>query len=146
MMGEQLRLLEIEIRVGERPDPCPLVLGHQVQVEQVILNLLTNARDAIESNADLQERWIRLEVEIAGSESVKIIVEDSGGGIPEDIIERIFEPFYTTKKMGQGTGLGLSVSYGIIRDMGGSIIASNGDQGARFTITLPTIDAPVTTG
>ena len=146
MMGEQLRLLEIEIRVRERPDPCPLVLGHQVQVEQVILNLLTNARDAIESNADLQERWIRLEVEIAGSESVKIIVEDSGGGIPEDIIERIFEPFYTTKKMGQGTGLGLSVSYGIIRDMGGSIIAINGDQGARFTITLPTIDAPVTTG
>jgi len=146
MMGEQLRLLEIEIRVGERPDPCPLVLGHQVQVEQVILNLLTNARDAIESNADLKERWVRLGVDIVDSKSVQIIVEDSGGGISDNVIERIFEPFYTTKEMGQGTGLGLSVSYGIIRDMGGSIIASNGDQGARFTITLPTIDAPVTTG
>jgi len=146
LMGEQLRLEEIEVRVGARPEHCPLILGHQVQLEQVILNLLTNARDAILSHDDLNEKWIRLAVEITGPESVQIIVEDNGGGIPDKVIERIFEPFYTTKEIGKGTGLGLSVSYGIIREMGGSIEAGNGAQGARFTITLPIVDAASETG
>ena len=59
------------------------------------------------------------------------------GDIPEEILPRIFEPFYTTKEMGKGTGLGLSVGYGIIRDMEGTIAAENMDDGARVTITLP---------
>ncbi|MFT6436189.1 MAG: C4-dicarboxylate-specific signal transduction histidine kinase, partial [Candidatus Azotimanducaceae bacterium] len=70
---------------------------------------------------------------------VQITCEDAGGGIPEDTLSRIFEPFYTTKEMGKGTGLGLSVSYGIVRDMGGTIVAENIDDGARFTITLPVV-------
>ena len=109
----------------------------------MIINLLSNAQYAIQYRDGLNERWIRLAVETLGSDRVKIIVEDSGGGIPDNIIDRIFEPFYTTKEMGKGTGLGLSVSYGIIRDMGGSIVASNTDQGARFEITLPSVDALV---
>jgi C4-dicarboxylate-specific signal transduction histidine kinase len=68
---------------------------------------------------------------------VHITSEDTGGGIPDDVLPRIFEPFYTTKPMGKGTGLGLSVSYGIIRDMNGAIVADNVDGGARFTITFP---------
>lgn len=68
-----------------------------------------------------------------------ITAEDTGEGIPEDVLPRIFDPFFTTKKMGEGTGLGLSVSYGIIHDMNGTIIAENINDGARFTITLPIV-------
>ncbi len=69
--------------------------------------------------------------------SVRLVVEDSGGGIPETIIKRVFEPFFTTKETGKGTGLGLSISYGIVSDMGGVIEAANSGDGARITITLP---------
>ena len=64
-------------------------------------------------------------------------VRDTGGGIPEEALAHIFEPFYTTKEIGKGTGLGLSVSYGIITDMGGTLEALNTQDGAQFTITLP---------
>ncbi len=145
LLGEQLRLLEIDIKT-DLPRDCPKVSGHQIRLEQVIINLLSNARDAIQSHHDLKEKQIALTVESAGPRSVKIIVEDNAGGIPEDIIDYIFEPFYTTKEMGKGSGLGLSVSYGIIRDMGGAIKAHNTDQGARFEILLPLIDVSVVAG
>jgi C4-dicarboxylate-specific signal transduction histidine kinase len=103
-------------------------------MEQVILNLLTNARDAIDESEDRAKITLRV---FEGDKVVHITVQDNGGGIPSDVLHRIFEPFYTTKEMGKGTGLGLSVSYGIVRDMKGTIIAENIDDGARFTITLP---------
>ena len=133
LMGEQLRLLEIEV-VTEFPDKCPSIKGHMIQMEQVVLNLLTNSRDAIEDHDG--EKKITLQV-VEENGGIQIITRDTGGGIPEEVLPRIFEPFYTTKEMGKGTGLGLSVSYGIIRDMGGTIEAENADGGAKFTITLP---------
>jgi PAS domain S-box-containing protein len=133
LMGTQLRLSGIEI-VTELPKSCPSILGHVIQLEQVILNLLANARDAM-SDKDVPAK-ILLRVS-ADDENVRITTEDTGGGIPKDILERIFEPFYTTKKIGEGTGLGLSVSYGIVRDMGGRIFAENFNDGARITIILP---------
>ena len=103
-------------------------------MEQVILNLLTNARDAVLANGN----EMKITLVVSGDDKdVRITVSDSGGGIPENALDRIFEPFFTTKEMGKGTGLGLSVSYGIIRDMGGTIEAENADGGAKFTITLP---------
>ena len=132
--------VKIDIKT-ELPEDCPSVKGHLIQTEQVILNLLTNARDAIQSYDQLKEKKIRLAVETEDSENIKVIVEDTGGGIPDNVVERIFEPFFTTKEIGMGTGLGLSVSYGIIRDMGGTIEASNTNRGARFVITLPIADA-----
>jgi C4-dicarboxylate-specific signal transduction histidine kinase len=72
-------------------------------------------------------------------DGLRITCEDTGEGIPEDALPRIFEPFYTTKDMGKGTGLGLSVSYGIIRDMNGTIAAENKNDGAKFTIILPAV-------
>ena len=135
LMGEQLRLSGIEI-VTDFRENCPFVLGHPIQMEQVILNLLTNASDAMAGKPGAAR--ITLSV-FEDERGVRITSEDTGGGIPEDVITRIFEPFYTTKEMGKGTGLGLSVSYGIVRDMSGSIIAENIQDGARFTIMLPVI-------
>jgi PAS domain S-box-containing protein len=135
LMGEQLRLAGIEIAT-ELPEDCSFILGHTIQMEQVILNLLTNSRDAMAESG--KEAKITLRV-FEDDKGVHITSEDTGGGIPEDVLSRIFEPFYTTKEMGKGTGLGLSVSYGIVRDMYGTIVAENVDNGARFTITLPTV-------
>jgi PAS domain S-box-containing protein len=145
MIGEQLRLNEIEIDLNV-PDACRPIRGHLVQMEQVLLNLLTNARDAIQGNDSGGERKIRVSLEDGGGDTVKISVHDSGGGIPESTLDRIFEPFFTTKELDKGTGLGLSVSYGIIRDMGGSIEAANVDGGARFTLNLPACEWPAESG
>ncbi len=133
LVSEQLRLAGIEVRTVLAED-CAYVLGHAIHMEQVILNLLTNARDAIDESEDRAKITLRV---FEGDKVVHITVQDNGGGIPSDVLHRIFEPFYTTKEMGKGTGLGLSVSYGIVRDMKGTIIAENIDDGARFTITLP---------
>jgi C4-dicarboxylate-specific signal transduction histidine kinase len=133
LMGEQLRLDGVEI-VCELAEDCPSVMGHTIQMEQVVLNLLTNARDAMAQR--LGESKITLRV-FADAHGVYITSQDTGGGIAEDVLPRIFEPFYTTKEMGKGTGLGLSVGYGIVRDMNGTITAQNINDGARFTITLP---------
>jgi PAS domain S-box-containing protein len=133
LVSEQLRLAGIEVMTVLAED-CGYVMGHAIQIEQVILNLLTNARDAIDDGEGMAEITLRV---FEGDKVVHISVQDTGGGIASDILDRIFEPFYTTKEMGKGTGLGLSVSYGIVRDMEGTIIAENVDDGARFTITLP---------
>jgi len=135
LIGEQLRLLEIEV-VTEFSEDCAAVLGHSIQLEQVILNLAANARDAMTQSSG--EAKITLRV-FDDDEGVHIVFEDTGGGIPENVLPRIFEPFFTTKEMGEGTGLGLSVSYGIIHDMQGTIFADNIDGGARFLITLPIV-------
>ncbi|MBT6273362.1 MAG: PAS domain-containing protein [Chromatiales bacterium] len=133
LMGEQLRLDGIEI-VSELAEDCPSILGHAIQMEQVILNLLTNSKDAMVERDEGTKITLRV---FEDNKDVQITVEDTGGGIREDILPRIFEPFYTTKVVGKGTGLGLSVSYGIIRDMKGAIVAENINDGARFTITMP---------
>jgi PAS domain S-box-containing protein len=136
LVGEQFRLAGIEV-VTEFPENCARVSGHPIQVEQVILNLLTNALDAIYS-VDESEGGAKITLRVfEGDKVVHITTQDTGGGIPADVLQRIFEPFYTTKEMGKGTGLGLSVSYGIVRDMNGTIAAENIDDGALFTITLP---------
>jgi len=102
------------------------------------MNLLTNARDAVASS-----RRKRVHVSTALAEkTVVVVVEDSGPGIPAAVLSRIFEPFFTTKERGSGTGLGLSVTYGIVRDHGGFIdVESASAGGAAFRIFLP-VDSP----
>ncbi|MDG2046839.1 MAG: ATP-binding protein [Halioglobus sp.] len=133
LMGEQLRLDGVEVETDFSKN-CPPILGHTIQMEQVIINLLTNARDAMHGSSGLSKVILRI---FAGKNHVYIESEDSGSGIPANVLPRIFEPFFTTKEIGSGTGLGLSVSYGIIRDMKGTITAVNTSNGACFTITLP---------
>jgi len=102
------------------------------QLLQVFLNILFNAADAMKGGGILTVTSRRMD------RSVAVLFGDSGPGIPEDSLSRIFEPFYTTKEVGKGTGLGLSVSFGIIQGMGGSIRASNqAGKGALFTVDIP---------
>lgn len=144
VVGAHFRLDNIELRTRFEPG-LPEVMCRQDQLEQVIINLLQNARDALvehrPESGEEGRRRIRIDVasdEMAnGAPAVRIEVADNAGGIPEGIIERVFQPFFTTKPPGKGTGLGLSVSFGIIRDHGGSLSVRNGADGAIFTICLP---------
>ena len=135
LIGEQLRLSGIEV-VTELDNRCPPILGHPIQMEQVILNLLTNARDAIAQHDGESKITIRV---FEDNKGVNIIAEDTGGGIAKDALSRVFEPFFTTKEVGKGTGLGLSVSYGIVNEANGTIVAENIAGGTRFTINIPII-------
>jgi C4-dicarboxylate-specific signal transduction histidine kinase len=102
------------------------------QLLQVFLNILLNAADAMKGCGILTVTSRRMD------RSVAVLFGDSGPGIAEESLSRIFEPFYTTKDVGKGAGLGLSVSYGIIQGMGGSIQASNqAGRGALFTVEIP---------
>ncbi len=144
LVKQQLRLENIEVSAGCDHD-CPIVLANQIQLEQVFLNLLNNARDAIVQNSKNTTRKISIKGTAAANNHLAISISDTGGGIPENILPKIFDPFITTKRLGKGTGLGLSISYGIVRDMNGTITAENINDGARFTITLPLADEPALT-
>jgi signal transduction histidine kinase/CheY-like chemotaxis protein len=116
-------------------DQLSVVMGDSHQLQQVFLNLARNAQHAMEGLAG--QGTLRLTTRNCGHE-VEIRVQDSGTGIPAHVIDKIFDPFFTSKEAGKGTGLGLSVSYGIIREHGGTIQAeSPPGAGALFTIRLP---------
>lgn len=110
----------------------PSVNGHEGQVGQVIMNMLVNAAQAITYEGD-----IYIATQIQGS-AVLITVRDTGGGMSASVVDKIFDPFYTTKGVNEGTGLGLSISHGIIEKHGGSIsVESKEGEGTSFTIELP---------
>ncbi|OYQ19044.1 PAS domain-containing sensor histidine kinase [Pseudomonas mandelii] len=138
LLSEGLRGKGVDVRLTQAEVPVQ-VKGYIDQLEQVLINLMVNARDALlsqrEKNPELRP-WIAVHTE-HDSRHVRIWVEDNGGGIDPRLLERIFEPFFTTKPIGVGTGLGLSVSYGIVENMGGRLSVSNGEHGARFCIELP---------
>jgi C4-dicarboxylate-specific signal transduction histidine kinase len=109
-----------------------------VALEQVLMNLVANARDALSHLPPDTPRSIAIRAGRApGGQSVLLTVSDNGGGIPPKVMERLFQPFVTTKALERGTGLGLSICQGLIHHMGGSIAAANDEKGAVFTITLP---------
>jgi signal transduction histidine kinase len=113
------------------------VVGNAIQFEQVLINMINNARDAILTTASSGVITLRQSID---QEHVTVMIEDTGGGIPLDVLPHVFEPFYTTKPVGKGTGLGGSISYGIIQDMQGSIWAENTQEGAQISIRLPLSD------
>jgi len=142
MMRGQLELESIALDI-QLPQDNHAVLGSESQLEQVLINMITNARDSIRETSPVGDG-----PEVVGSISVElredtedavvcIRVRDTGGGIPDTTLERIFDPFFTTKEVGIGTGLGLSVSYGIVNAMGGTIVAQNVDGGCEFMVELP---------
>ena len=111
---------------------APFVTGSPSQINQVFLNLISNAAQATGADG-----IITLRTRVEGAHAV-VEVADNGSGIPADVLPKIFDPFFTTKKIGEGTGLGLSIAYKIINEHGGRIeVASDVGKGTRFTITLP---------
>ncbi len=130
------RRIQVEITQDKE---IPPVFCSETEIEQVFLNLFRNSAQAI-SSAPEPVQHPRISVRISNEDDwVRIEIDDNGPGIPQEVQRRIFEPFFTTKKPGEGTGLGLSVSYFIItRGHGGKIYASTNETGGtRFTIELP---------
>ena len=114
------------------PDDLPLIWANANQIQQVLLNLIVNAEQAIGSDGSIMIRGRR-----SGS-MVELVVEDTGPGIPPDILPQIFTPFFSTKPIGVGTGLGLPIVKQIVEEHGGTVEALNRDEGgARFRILLP---------
>jgi two-component system, NtrC family, sensor kinase len=138
VVGEGLDLLQPQLARGRialerREDPgLPRFLADPRQIQQVVVNLVINAVQAMPQGGRL------LVSTRAENGSVVLVVEDTGTGIPEDVLPQIFVPFFTTKDVGQGVGLGLSVVHGIITSHGGTIqVESSVGNGTRFTVQLP---------
>jgi two-component system NtrC family sensor kinase len=133
----QYQFSEASVRVDtELADDLPSVMGDARQLQQVCLNLLTNAVQAMvpQGGGNLRVK------SYATDGAVRLDVSDSGPGIPAAVRAHIFEPFFTTKKEGEGTGLGLSVSYGIVTAHGGTIeVIESGSSGTLFRVTLPAV-------
>lgn len=118
-------------------DPDLRVACREVQIAQAILNLLQNAFDAVIENAG--DKWIEISVEVAGN-SVVVSVSDSGPGVPSNIRDRIMEPFFTTKPIGKGMGLGLSLAQSIAKQHGGELTFGEVEGHTCFSLTLPLRD------
>ncbi|WP_068828681.1 sensor histidine kinase [Pseudomonas sp. BMS12] len=130
LLAPRIRAEGVEI-VRQQIEPA-WVLGDAIRLEQVLLNLLHNALDAM---AECSQRQLDLRIRREG-EAWRLEVEDSGAGIAEEHLPHLFEPFFTTKPVGEGLGLGLAVSYGIVHELGGSLSARNGEAGAIFSLKL----------
>lgn len=144
VLRETLSLIEpqlhkSQIRVLQHLDPqLGRIRGNSSKLQQVFLNLFLNARDAMEGGGMLEVRTTAEE----GLARVEVL--DSGQGIPAELLNRIYDPFFTTKGAKKGTGLGLSITYGIVKEHGGSIAAdSTPGQGTRFTLDFPLVPKPV---
>jgi C4-dicarboxylate-specific signal transduction histidine kinase len=126
--------LKYHIKVVKDFKKTPKIFGDANQIEQVLINLFTNAADAIEETGKDGTLYITTDFI---NEKVIVNVHDTGSGIPENKIEKIFMPFFTTKPIGKGTGLGLSISRNIINDHKGELLIENHPEGgANFKIIL----------
>jgi PAS domain S-box-containing protein len=131
MFQERLARNQIRIKM-EMAEPCPMVLADADQMSQVLLNLVMNALHAMPEGGTLR---VGLELE---RPMVKLTIVDTGHGIPSEAIGNIYDPFFTTKEFGKGTGLGLTVVKGIIEEHQGSIVVESEEgKGTRFTVLLP---------
>jgi len=117
-------------------DALPPVLGEITRIEQVLVNLLMNARDALTA-AQPATAWVRVAARRDGAR-VRVEVSDNAGGIPGDVMGRVFDPFFTTKGPDRGTGLGLSIARSAMKTMKGEISVRNGADGAVFTLVFMT--------
>jgi PAS domain S-box-containing protein len=138
VINDVLSLLEHQLRTGriqvrkELAPAGPIVQGIEYKLQQVFLNLLLNARDAMPRGG-----WLTIATR-TDEEAAIVEIGDTGSGIRADQMSRIYDPFFTTKDLGKGTGLGLSITYGIVQEHGGTITCDSVvGQGTRFTLTLP---------
>jgi len=144
VLGSQLKVHQIELRLDLDPN-LPYIMADHNRLEQVFINLVTNAVDAMDKKGEelRDEEWKRLlEIRSFSEDGQAVVtVTDTGTGIPKDIIDKIFEPFFTTKEVGKGTGLGISISYGIVKDYNGTIeIKSEVGKGTTFELRFPVFE------
>ena len=133
IMEPQLKSRQISLS-KTMPSAPVMILGDQLRLEQVVVNLLRNALDAISAVPTPE-----IELLLLGGETASLTVRDNGEGISD--LDDLFEPFFTTKKPGDGVGLGLAISSGIITDLGGRLVARNSETaGAVFEVTLPILN------
>ena len=159
VIGDLANLLQQSVGAAyflrlELPDEVPPVVADRTQLEQVVINLLLNARDATPSggtisvnvaSVELDETYLERHGDVAlrPGPYVLLAVSDTGHGMDREIMDRAFEPFYTTKPVGQGTGLGLSTVYGIVKQAGGYVwLYSEIGHGTTVKIYLPAMGAP----
>jgi len=157
LLADSARLLRrligehIAVATDLAPD-LPPIKADPGQIEQVVLNLVVNARDAMPDGGrvTIRTRTVLLaeadaaRADLAPGVHVEVAVADTGCGMPADVLARIFEPFYTTKGVGQGTGLGLAVVHGIVRQAGGHVaVASEVGRGTTFTLLFPAVSRVV---
>jgi two-component system cell cycle sensor histidine kinase/response regulator CckA len=153
-----LRLMlpaNVRVEIGARAGSSVVVHADRTQLEQVLINLTFNARDAMPGGGTIRvatdSRWFTesdglslIGIPIPAGRYGLISVGDTGYGMDADTVNRVFEPFFTTKGLGQGTGLGLSTVYGIVKQSGGYVwVESTPAEGTIFTMCLPEVEAPV---
>jgi C4-dicarboxylate-specific signal transduction histidine kinase len=126
--------ITLEDNLFDSPNKDIELFAPKNQLVQVLVNVINNAKDIL-TEKKIETPWIKIDTNEV-DESIVISVEDNGGGIPEDILPNIFEPYFTTKHKDQGTGLGLYMSYKIIESLGGKIWAQNSSHGAQFFIEI----------
>jgi C4-dicarboxylate-specific signal transduction histidine kinase len=144
VIGQQLRVHQIKVEL-DLDQNLPHIMADHNRLEQVFINLVTNAMYAMDDKGLRwgDKKWQRLlHIRTFPADGhVVVTVSDTGKGIPREIIDKIFEPFFTTREVGQGTGLGMSISYRIISDYGGTIeVASEVDVGTTFTLKFPSAE------
>jgi len=134
LLDASLKVNNIEVIVLHQDDGIN-VFGYKNELEQVLLNIVNNAKDALMEN-NIQNSKIEIKT-LKLDDDVLVEISDNAGGIPEDIIDKIFDPYFTTKEQGKGTGVGLYMSKTIIEtNMSGSLSVSNSENGAKFTIKI----------
>ncbi len=137
LIASKARFANVQIETKLSPWP-PCIQASSTELQQVLLNLINNSLDAMEQEGGR----ITVSTNIA-DKMIEIIVQDNGPGIPEAVLPKIFDPFFTTKPVGRGTGLGLAVCYGLIKNMSGEISVSSAvGQGSIFRVRLPQAAEP----
>ncbi len=137
IFSENLKLKRIEVK--EEFCPLPLFIKGDInKIEQVFINLITNALEAVDRLPEGAKRLIYVKTALVKDDKVLVEISDTGPGIPKEIRDKVFEPFFTTKEVGKGMGLGLSISYGIVKEFGGEMGFSVKDGvGTKFFIIFP---------
>jgi PAS domain S-box-containing protein len=139
LLGYQMRLADVRVEVELDPE-IPDSMMDSFQIQQVLINLATNAQHAVQETG--RAGLLTLRTRRAGAGKIVLEAEDNGCGMSDAVRRRIFDPFFTTKGVGKGTGLGLSISYGIVKEHGGSLtVTSRQGEGSTFRVELPIVAA-----